>query len=45
MPDDGLATLVDVHVLYGHLLLSLATVAVERLQEGCVGPAEFVGLV
>ena len=43
--DDGLATLVYVHMLNGDFLLPFTTVSVKRLKQGCVGARELVGLV
>lgn len=43
-PDDCLSSGMHVDVLHCDLLLALAAVSVQRLQQGCKGPGELVGL-
>jgi hypothetical protein len=40
VPDNRLATLMDIHMLDGDFLLSLAPVAVEGLKKACIGAGE-----
>jgi hypothetical protein len=44
LPNDGLATLIDVHMLNNNLLLALAAMLCQRFNLGGVRPREFCGL-